>query len=43
MGIISKHCRKQVMEIFQKYPIWAFCFRWGILILMLAFSYSLIK
>ena len=28
------------MEIFQKYPIWAFCFRWGILvslfILMLA-------
>ena len=42
MGIISKHCRKLVMEIFQKYP-WAFCFRWGILILMLAFSYSLIK
>lgn len=35
------------MEIFQKYPVWAFCFRWGILgslfILMLAFSYSLIK
>lgn len=35
------------MEIFQKYPAWAFCFRWGLLIslfiLVLSFSYSLIK
>ncbi len=35
------------MELFQRYPAWAFCLRWGLLIasllLILAFSYSLIK
>lgn len=35
------------MDLLQKYPAWAFCFRWGmllsLLILVLAFSYSLIK
>nr|DAF67836.1 MAG TPA: hypothetical protein [Caudoviricetes sp.] len=35
------------MKVSQKYPVWAFCLRWGTLVslftLMFAFAYNLIK
>nr|DAX30008.1 MAG TPA: hypothetical protein [Caudoviricetes sp.] len=43
MEIITKHCRKLIMDLFLKYPAWAFCFRWSLVLLLLCFSISLIE
>lgn len=51
MEIISKHCRKLIMELLDRYPKWSFFLRWGFSIIAMvcmtvisfAFAYSLIK